>query len=249
MFTPGLVSISFRELSPKEILDIMKKADLRHVEWGSDVHAPTDDPQRLQEIAALQKEYGISCCSYGTYFKLGKDDLSELSSYIAAAKILGTDILRLWCGVKGSADYTEEEKQSFFRLCKQAAAIAEEENVTFCMECHPKTMTDSLEAARELLEYVASPHFRMYWQPNQWKTEPENMAYATQMAPYTTHLHVFQWHKKEKFPLKNGEKVWKTYLTAFSGDHLLLLEFMPDNDPNTLPKEAETLREIIGEML
>lgn len=249
MFTPGLVSISFRSLRPEEILQHMKKAGLCCVEWGSDVHAPKDGLSRLQEIAALQKQYGIPCCSYGTYFKLGRDDTAELEPYFAAAKILGTEILRLWCGTKSYLDYTEEEKATLFAQCRKAAAMAENHGMTLCMECHPKTFTDELQGALELMEAVNSKHFRMYWQPNQHKTEAENMAYATQISPYTTHLHVFHWHKKEKFPLKNGKKVWKTYLSAFPGDHLLLLEFMPDDDPATLPQEAETLRNIIGEML
>jgi sugar phosphate isomerase/epimerase len=68
----GLVSVSFRKHSPKEILEEMKKAELSLIEWGSDVHAPCGDIERLNEIAKLQKEYGIECSSYGTYFRFGQ---------------------------------------------------------------------------------------------------------------------------------------------------------------------------------
>ena len=95
MFNTGLVSISFRSLSPEQIVDYMLEAGLRYVEWGSDVHAKMDDHEALQRIVALQREKGIICSSYGTYFHLGQDPLSELPDYIAAAKILGTNILRL----------------------------------------------------------------------------------------------------------------------------------------------------------
>ena len=71
MHYPGLVSISFRSHSPEEIIHEAVRANLTHIEWGSDVHAPCHDIPRLEHIAALQKQYGISCCSYGTYFRLG----------------------------------------------------------------------------------------------------------------------------------------------------------------------------------
>ena len=46
-YTYGLVSVSFRKNSPEEILSAMKDSDLSVIEWGSDVHAPSDDIQNL----------------------------------------------------------------------------------------------------------------------------------------------------------------------------------------------------------
>ena len=57
----GLVSVSFRQHSPREILEAVKETQLSCIEWGSDVHAPCNDIKRLREIATLQKEYGIYC--------------------------------------------------------------------------------------------------------------------------------------------------------------------------------------------
>jgi len=103
----GLVSISFRDRTPEEILIAMQQAQLSYVEWGSDVHAPCRDKERLAELVRLQNAYDITCSSYGTYFRLGETPPEELPAYIAAAKILGTDILRLWCGRKSGAACTE----------------------------------------------------------------------------------------------------------------------------------------------
>lgn len=238
----GLVSVSFRNHQPEEILSAMNACGLTYIEWGSDVHCP---PERAPEIAALQKEYSISCCSYGTYFKFGVTPIEELPAYIEAAKVLGTDVLRLWCGPKNSEDFTEEEKQALFALCKQAAALAEQSGVTLCMECHNNTYTNRKEGALELMQAVNSPHFRMYWQPNQYREVEENLAYAEAIAPYTTHLHVFNWKNKEKYPLKDAIGLWKEYLSFFEGEHTLLLEFMPDGLIETLPIEADALKEII----
>ncbi|MBQ6823858.1 MAG: TIM barrel protein [Clostridia bacterium] len=237
----GLVSVSFREHTPEEILKAMKETPLTCIEWGSDVHCP---PQKAEEIAALQKQYGIECCSYGTYFRLGVTPMEELPQYIRAAKALGTDILRLWCGNKNSEDYSHAEKETLFALCRQAAETAEREGVLLCMECHIKTFTNRKEAALELMAAVDSPHFQMYWQPNQFHTEEENMEYAQAIAPYTKRIHIFNWKEKEKFPLAEGTETWQNYLTAFESQPLLL-EFMPDGTIESLPAEAESLRKLI----
>ena len=242
----GLVSISFRQLTPEQICQAMVKAGLQYVEWGSDVHAPRNDAAALEQIANLQKQYGITCCSYGTYFVLGKNPVEELPEYFAAAKALGTNILRLWCGSKNPENTTDEEREFLFSQCKQAAILAEKAGVVLCMECHNNTYTESQSGAIELMEYVASPAFRMYWQPNQFRTVDVNISYARNLAPYIHHLHVFQWKGKEKFPLADGKEEWLTYLKQLNGNHYMLLEFMPDNDVASLKTEADTLRDIMG---
>lgn len=237
----GLVSVSFRPYSPEEILIAMKNAGLTCIEWGSDVHCP---PEKAEEIAALQEKYGITCCSYGTYFRLGVTPIEELPAYITAAKILGTDILRLWCGNKDSGEHTENEKAALFAACKQAAKIAEESGVVLCMECHINTYTNTKESALELMQAIDSPAFRMYWQPSQYVSETENLAYAKLLAPYSEHLHVFNWKWEEKFPLADGADTWKQYLACFPRNKHLLLEFMPDGKLETLAREARALKEI-----
>ncbi len=243
----GLVSVSFRNLTPEEVIRAAADAGLEVIEWGSDVHAPKDQNDRLSEIVELQDRYGLRCCSYGTYFYLGRDSLEELPAYIQAAKILGTRVLRLWCGTKSPADYTQEEKETLFAQCRAAAVIAERSGVTLCMECHIRTFTETKENALELLQAVGSPSFRMYWQPNQYRTVEENIAYARALKDYIDHIHVFQWKGTAKYPLADGIEEWKTYLKELSGEHMMLLEFMPDNNVESLPIEAQALFALKGE--
>ena len=242
----GLVSVSFRKLTPEAVLQATKQAGLTCIEWGSDVHAPCGDAQQLRKIAALQQTYGIKCCSYGTYFRLGVTPMKELPGYIAAAKTLGTDVLRLWCGNRAPEKYTPEERQELFGQCRQAAVLAEAEGVTLCMECHMTTYTETKEGALELMQAVNSRVFRMYWQPNQFRTIEENIAYASLLKPYVHHIHVFQWKGRERFPLATGVQEWQQYLQILAPQHGLLLEFMPNDDVSELPGEAETLLLLTG---
>jgi len=239
----GLCSISFRENTPEEILHAMKSAGLSVIEWGSDVHCP---PEKAAQIAALQKQHGVKCSSYGTYFRLGVTPISELEKHIKAAKLLGTDIVRVWCGDKNSEDYSGEEKELLFTECRAAAKIARAQGAVLCMECHINTYTNAKASALELMQAVDSPHFRMYWQPSQYRTVEENVASAKALAPYTVNIHVFNWKNKEKYPLCEAKELWVKYLACFGGEKNLLLEFMPDGKLETLAAEAAALREIAG---
>ena len=243
----GVVSVSFRDRTPDEILKAAQGAGLDCVEWGSDVHAPCRDYERLCEIAELQEKYGLICSSYGTYFRLGQTPIEELDDYIDAAKRLGTDVLRLWCGTKSRADMTDAECEALLSSCRQAAARAEEHGVLLCMECHRKTFTENPDDAVWLVQSVNSRHFRMYWQPFQWQTVEQNIENAKKIAPYAMHIHVFHWKGSEKLPLEDAIDEWQGYLGAFSAPRTLLLEFMPNGNVEELSGEARALKTIVGE--
>lgn len=245
MLKAGVVSVSFRALSVEEIIKITKDAGLEVIEWGSDVHALPAEKERLIEIAKLQKEAGLCCSSYGTYFRLGENSTDELISYIEAAKILGTNVLRLWCGKKNYENLTDEEKSFIIEESKKAAEIAEREGVILCMECHRNTFTNSLAGALELMKSVNSPAFRMYWQPSLAVDKAANMEYAKAISPYTVNLHVFYYEDGKACPLELGLGEWGEYLSCFSGDKHLLLEFMPDKKTESLGREAASLRKLI----
>lgn len=245
----GLVSISFRKHTPEEILEAVKNAGLSCVEWGSDIHAPCTDSNKLHKIAALQKEYGITCSSYGTYFRLGETPIEELENYMKAAKILGTDILRLWCGNKSGKDMTTQERMNLLSVCKSAAALAESHNVKLCMECHMKTFTEDPDDAVWLMKAVDSPYFRMYWQPFQWQDVGTNLENARKIAPYAEHIHVFHWQGDRKLTLAEAIQDWRAYLKEFTASRALLLEFMPDDQIASLSAEAGALKTILGGLL
>ncbi len=243
----GLVSVSFRQHTPREIIEAVKREGLSCIEWGSDVHAPCRDTARLREIAGMQKEYGVVCSSYGTYFRLGQTPIGELEDYIGAAKMLGTDILRLWCGTKSGGDLSDRERQALTEQCKTAAQMAEREGVTLCMECHKDTYTQRPEDALSLMREINSPHFRMYWQPFQWQTAEENLAYAGAIAQDVVHVHVFHWKDRQRLPLNEGIGEWRSYLRKLPAPRTLLLEFMPNDRLSELPAEAKALKTMIGE--
>lgn len=246
----GLVSISFRQHTPREIMEAVKQAGLTCIEWGSDVHAPCRDMEKIQQIADLQTEYGITCSSYGTYFRLGETPIEELTDYVAAAQVLGTSVIRLWCGKKNGADMTKEELSALLADCRKAVEIAEKHGVIFCMESHHGTLTERMEDSLMLMKEINSSRFRLYWQPFQWLDAEKNLLIAQNLASYIELVHVFQWKAPKlnptRFSLYEGIDEWRTYLKAIPVPRTLLLEFMPDDQLSTLSTEAEALRTIIG---
>ena len=242
----GLVSVSFRDKTPKKIVEAVKRCNLTQIEWGSDIHAPADDTDKLEQIVSLCKTNSIGISSYGTYFKIGRDDPAKLETYIRAAEILGTKIIRLWCGTKGFREYDREALDGLLAECRGIASIAKKAGVTVCMECHNHTVTDCAEGAMTLMSEVGCESFGLYWQPNQYKTPEENLQYAALAAPYTKIIHVFNWQGSEKRPLGDAVGIWRRYLGCFSEDIPLLLEFMPDGKIESLKREAEALAEIVG---
>ncbi len=244
MFNIGLVSVTFRNHSPKEILVAMKESNLKLIEWGSDVHAPCNDSEKLNDIIKLQEEFDIKCSSYGTYFRVGTNNPEEILDYIKAAKSLGTKVLRIWCGNKGYSEYTNEEKQNIIAECKKLNDIAKENDVILSTEYHPNTFCDCIEGVKAIL----GDNIKTYWQPNQYKLLDDNIAESKAVADDTVNIHVFNWIKKEKFPLAKACEIWKKYLNNFNGNQNLLLEFMPDDNIDSLKTEAYALKKIVGEI-
>ena len=133
-----------------------------------------------------------------------------------------------------------------FEECKKLSLIAEQNEVILGLECHGWTYTNRLSSALEIMEAVNSESFKMYWQPNQFRTYEENLEYAEKIAKYTVNIHVFNWQGENKLPLIEAVDVWREYLKKFSGNENLLLEFMPDGKPESLTTEYAALKQIVG---
>ena len=244
MYKLGLVSVSFRENTPKEIISYMKACGLEYIEWGSDVHAPCEDTERLEYLKELCDENQIGISSYGSYFRLGVNKAEDIESYINAAKILGTDIIRIWAGNKSFSKYNREELENILDDARTIARAAEESGVTVCFERHTETITDSPEGALFLMERVKSESIRMYYQPCQYNGKQFSVDLARKISMYTKVAHVFNWEGNNKYPLEGAIDDWKDYLKCLPGDIYLLLEFMPDGKIDSLDKEASALYRI-----
>ena len=66
MIQPGLVSVTFRKLTPAEIVALVKQAGLKGIEWGGDLHVPHGDLVRAREVRELTHEGGLGVAACGS---------------------------------------------------------------------------------------------------------------------------------------------------------------------------------------
>lgn len=112
MILPSLLSITFRKLPAEEVVRLAAANGIRAIEWGGDVHAPPRDEEALIRVRDLTRDAGLSVCAYGSYFRIGETDLAKpgFTEVLAAAKILGAPLIRVWVGLRGSAEISTEER-------------------------------------------------------------------------------------------------------------------------------------------
>lgn len=72
MLNTGLVSVTFRDKTPEEIISAVKQCGLEGIEWGGDVHVLPGDVSRAREIRHLTEQAGLAVWAYGSYFEAGE---------------------------------------------------------------------------------------------------------------------------------------------------------------------------------
>src|SRR5688572_22964962 len=102
MLTSGLVSVTFRKLGPREIVQLASTAGLRGIEWGGDIHVPAGDLQTARAVRQISADAGLQVLAYGSYFRFQPGEAFELVLETAVA--LGAPLIRIWAGNQPSAE-------------------------------------------------------------------------------------------------------------------------------------------------
>ena len=66
----GLVSITFRELNPLEIIRLVSKAGLDGIEWGGDVHVPHGDIKKNLRSSQINIRQNKGQVNYKLFIKV-----------------------------------------------------------------------------------------------------------------------------------------------------------------------------------
>ena len=249
MLYSGLCSITFRQLTPREIVDLVAKAGLDAIEWGGDVHVPHGDLARAREVRALTEAAGIAVSSYGSYYRVGHDAPAPFESVLATACELRAPNVRVWAGDRGSAAADAQYREAVVSESRRIASLAAAEGLVVSFEFHANSLTDTNESAVRLLTEIAHPAIRTYWQPDERADQDYRVEGLRALLPRLTNLHAFAWGPNyERYPLSAGATAWAQYLglAANTGrDHHVLLEFVRDDSPAAFLEDAATLREWI----
>ena len=264
IFEPGLVSVSFRALAPKQIVDLARECGLRGIEWGGDVHVPPGDLPRAREVRQMTADAGLRTFAYGSYLRLGEDDApAQFDAAIDVALELNAPAIRVWAGRRGSAQANAEYRRRVAdhaidladraRDRAPARARAANPDLMICYEYHADTLTDTDASALDLLAATDHPNIATLWQPPHEMTIEQRERSLRGVIDRLQHVHVFHWPRRgERAPLAEGAEGWKRYIrllrSAFPRTTCpLLLEFVRDDDPDQLRADAATLREIVDD--
>jgi len=252
MFQSGLVSISFRELSPEEIVGLAKDAGLDGIEWGGDVHVPHGDIACATRVQKLTEDAGLCVAAYGSYYRVGCEPLygkpPTFEQVLETALTLRTKTIRVWSGHRGSAECDEAWWETVADEARRVADLAGEAGIAIGFEFHGGTLTDTTDSACRLLEMVDHKNVGTYWQTGLDLSEEERYESLERMLPWLRNLHVFHWEGFVRKPLEEAATAWRRYFAraASTGrDHFALLEFVEDDDPKNLLRDAATLKALL----
>ena len=250
MIYSGLVSVTFRKLSPAEVVALVRKAGLRGIEWGGDVHVPHGDVGRAREVRALTEEAGLKVAAYGSYYRAGWSETNGLpfKHVLDSAVELGAPTIRVWPGNKASADMSGRERGAVVEDLRRIAGLAEQAGVTISTEFHGGTLTDTNESAAALLAEVAHANVFTYWQPHNGEETAECVAGLRAVAGRVSNVHVFHWWptSAERHALADGAARWAEFwreLRALPGERFAMLEFVQGDDEEAFLRDAGTLTE------
>ena len=251
---PGLVSITFRQLTPQQIVELCCKNQLQVIEWGGDVHVPHGDTEIASQVGRLTRLHGLDVAAYGSYYRLAASPAQGLpfSSVLDSAVALETKAIRVWAGNRGSADSDAAWRDEVIQDALHCADLAAEKGITICYEFHGGTLTDTLESTCNLLAATEHPFIKTLWQPPHGRALEECLHGLRTLAPRLHHVHGFHWwpDPSHRLPLRSGKDRWTAYVSELRDlgvDANILLEFVAGDSPEALTDDAAFLNEVLRE--
>lgn len=253
MIRPGLVSVTFRELSPQEITTLAGEARCEGIEWGGDVHVPHGDLRKAGDVREITKEAGLATTAYGSYYRIGKSEDQGLrfETVLETALEMEAPTVRVWAGTHGSQESTPEYRERVIQESRRIADLALEAGLSISYEYHRGSLTDTGDSARTLLEEVRHPNVFTFWQQRVGVQMDRCLADISAILPWLKNLHVFHWwpDQEHRRPLAEGEEKWMRYLRRVAADgreRFASIEFVKDDDPENFLKDAGTLRSLLA---
>lgn len=238
----GMVSVTFRNYNVDEVIKTVKKAGLEGIEWGGDIHVPHGDTKKAAYTATSCSSAGLKIFSYGSYYKAGQGQ--DFTAILETAAALGAPNIRIWAGVKGSAE-SIGDRAAIMEDIIACADRAAEYGMTLSFEYHGGTLTDNAESAVKLINDLDCHNVYLYWQPDQYNDMNYNIEALKKVLPYLLNVHVFTWDNNNRYRLSDGKIIWKKYIDIIKSDkksHGMFLEFTSDNTESAFLEDAHTLK-------
>lgn len=250
MIHTGLVSVTFRKLSPQEIINLVVKAGLSGIEWGGDVHVAHGNIKQAREVYKMTADAGLKVSAYGSYYHVGCEEQTGISfgKVLNSALELKAPTIRVWAGNCGSREADEAWWAKVVDETNRISEMANDSGITISFEYHGNTLTDTGESALRLMKTVGRNNIASYWQPQVGLEFKQQIEELKQILPWLGNIHVFWRNMFERQPLADGIDTWKKYMELIrtaEGDRYCMIEFVRDDDLNQFLKDATALTQIV----
>jgi sugar phosphate isomerase/epimerase len=241
----GLVSVTFRQLAPKEIIVLCRKAGLEGIEWGTDVHL--QNPQIAAEVKAEMEDLAV--LSLGSYYRIGQGE--NFREVLQIAKAIGAPNIRIWAGSLEAEEISPSGWQKAVLDARQAADQAAAQGMTVSFEYHRRTLTANQRSAVQLLEEIDRENLKIYWQPLDARPQQQYLSEIQQLGRMgkLLNLHLYSWRGEERYPLAHDAALWEARLqAAMPYAHAALLEFVAGDAPQQFLQDAAWLKQIVFQL-
>ena len=255
MIKAGLCSVTFRQKTPKEIIDLASKAGIQSIEWASDAHVHEGDINTAGEVRKMTEAAGLEVSSYGSYYRLGMKH--DIIPFLESAKALGANEIRICGGFNPSAYTTPFARDALVREAKDISHKAADYGITLSTECHANTITDTPESLLMFMFEVNKPNFRTYWQALLHIPESEQIRSlrAIYNSGKLTNLHLYYFKQfetsRDQRLLEEAYDIWAERLSLFKGDDTTrhaMLEFVRGGSDESLIADGKTLVRLVNEI-
>ncbi|MFZ2654423.1 MAG: TIM barrel protein [Victivallales bacterium] len=255
MIRPGICSLTLAKKNVSEVIAIAKSAGLDGIEWWGKDHVPHGDTAIAAKVRILTCSAGLEVSSYGSYYRAGVSESEGLdfSSVLDTAIALGAPTIRIWAGNRNYADADESFISQVISDAMRIADMAAKAGLTVTFEFHGGTLTDTSDNAIKFASMVEHPAVFFSWQPPHGFSTAHCLSGLEGLLPRLSTIHVFHWTLSGegghvRHPLASGIDRWEKYVDAIRTtglNHFALLEFVKDDSPEQVIKDAVTLRKLL----
>ncbi len=244
----GVASVTFRNKTPEEIVEITKKAGVSFIEWGADVHVKT--LKDAEKVKKLCDENNIKISSYGSYYRVGSNQKEEWENICKNAHVMGSESVRVWLGNKDSEETSEEEYRNLLKDLEFMCDKAGEYNLLVSPECHDNTFNNNTSAIIRLKNDLQKDNFRTYFQSRYFRFDYD-MDRIEKTFDFTENVHVsYRDLKREQRFRKKDRKYLDKLVKKFMSmnfDGLVIVEFTKGSKEKNFIRDVKKLRSIEGD--
>lgn len=239
----GVASVTFRNKTVSEVVEIAKNAGVSYIEWGADVHVKTkEDAKTAKELC---DKNGIKISSYGSYYRVLSHDKENWEEICKNAEIMGAASVRVWLGSKNSEEFTEDEYRNLLEEVTDMCEVAEKYNLLVCPECHDNTFNNNTSAIIRLKKDLSKENFRTYFQSRYFRFDYD-MDRIEKTFDFIENVHVSyrDLYREQRFRKKDKkylDKILKKLLQMnFNG--IVMIEFVKGSKEKNFRKDVEKLK-------